>query len=51
MVLEDATKVIDGVTVLDGVSFTAPPGQVTAFIGPNGAGKTTTLRAILGIDH
>ena len=51
IVLEDATKVIDGVTVLDGVSFTAPPGQVTAFIGPNGAGKTTTLRAILGIDH
>jgi ABC-2 type transport system ATP-binding protein len=51
IVVENATKVIDGVTVLDGVSFTARPGQVTAFIGPNGAGKTTTLRAILGIDH
>jgi ABC-2 type transport system ATP-binding protein len=47
----DATKVIDGVTVLDHVSFSAQPGRVTAFLGPNGAGKSTTLRAILGIDH
>ncbi len=51
IVVEDATKVIDGVTVLDRVSFTAQPGRVTAFLGPNGAGKSTTLRAILGIDH
>ena len=51
IVVDAATKVIDGVTVLDGVSFTAEPGRVTAFLGPNGAGKSTTLRAILGIDH
>jgi ABC-2 type transport system ATP-binding protein len=51
IVVEDATKVIEGVTVLDGVSFTAQPGRVTAFLGPNGAGKSTTLRAILGIDR
>jgi ABC-2 type transport system ATP-binding protein len=51
IVVEDATKVIEGVTVLNGVSFTAEPGRVTAFIGPNGAGKSTTLRAILGIDR
>ena len=51
IVVDDATKIIDGVTVLEGISFTAKPGHVTAFIGPNGAGKTTTLRAILGIDH
>jgi ABC-2 type transport system ATP-binding protein len=49
--VEEATKVIEGVTVLDRVSFTAQPGRVTAFLGPNGAGKSTTLRAILGIDH
>jgi ABC-2 type transport system ATP-binding protein len=49
--VEDAHKVIEGVTVLDRVSFTALPGRVTAFLGPNGAGKSTTLRAILGIDH
>lgn len=51
VIVEDATKVIEGVTVLDGVSFVARPGRVTAFIGPNGAGKTTTLRAILGVDR
>ena len=49
--VEEATKVIDGVTVLDRVSFTARPGRVTALLGPNGAGKSTTLRVILGIDH
>ena len=35
---------------LDGVSFTARPGQVTGFVGPNGAGKSTTMRIILGLD-
>src|SRR5215471_4448544 len=40
-----------GATVaLDGMSFTAAPGQVTGFVGPNGAGKTTTVRVILGLD-
>jgi len=35
---------------LDGMSFTAQPGQVTGFVGPNGAGKSTTMRVILGLD-
>jgi ABC-2 type transport system ATP-binding protein len=51
IVVEEATKVIDGVTVLDRVSFTAQSGRVTALLGPNGAGKSTVLRAILGVDH
>ncbi len=34
---------------VDGLSFTAPSGQVTGFLGPNGAGKTTTLRCLLGL--
>ncbi|HEY1826639.1 MAG TPA: ATP-binding cassette domain-containing protein [Acidimicrobiales bacterium] len=51
IVVEGATKVIEGVAVLDRVSFNAQPGRVTAFLGPNGAGKSTTLRAILGIDR
>jgi energy-coupling factor transporter ATP-binding protein EcfA2 len=46
IVVEEATKIIDGVTVLDRVSFSAQPGRVTAFLGPNGAGKSTTLRAV-----
>jgi ABC-2 type transport system ATP-binding protein len=35
-------------TAIDGVSFTAVPGQVLGFLGPNGAGKTTTMRIITG---
>jgi ABC-2 type transport system ATP-binding protein len=35
---------------LDGMTFTALPGQVTGFVGPNGAGKSTTMRVILGLD-
>jgi len=34
--------------VLNGVDFTAKPGQVTAIVGPNGSGKTTLLRAMTG---
>ena len=35
---------------IDGVTFTARPGQVTGLLGPNGAGKSTTLRVLLGLD-
>lgn len=37
-----------GVKALDGISFTARPGQVYGLIGPNGSGKTTVLNAISG---
>ncbi len=35
--------------VLDGVSFEARAGRVTALLGANGAGKTTVLRVLLGV--
>lgn len=35
--------------VVDGVSFVAPVGAVTAVVGPNGSGKTTLLRALAGL--
>ena len=35
--------------VLDGLTFTAAPGAVTALLGPNGAGKTTTIRLLTGL--
>lgn len=31
---------------LDGVTFTAPPGQLTALVGPSGAGKSTAIQLI-----
>jgi len=33
---------------VDGVSFEAPPGSITAIAGPNGSGKSTIVRALLG---
>lgn len=44
---------LDGrmVRVLDGVSLSAQPGQVTALLGANGAGKTTTLECAQGLQR
>jgi iron complex transport system ATP-binding protein len=36
------------VTILDGVTFDARAGEITAIVGPNGSGKTTLLRALTG---
>jgi ABC-2 type transport system ATP-binding protein len=35
-------------TAVDGVSFEAAAGEVTALLGPNGAGKTTTVETVEG---
>jgi ABC-2 type transport system ATP-binding protein len=47
--VRDVVKAYGMAKAVDGVSFTAPEGAVTAFLGPNGAGKTTTLRILLGL--
>ena len=44
------TKTYGNKTVVNDLSFTVTPGQVTGFLGPNGAGKSTTMRLILGLD-
>jgi ABC-2 type transport system ATP-binding protein len=36
------------VTAVDGVSFSAEPGEVLGLLGPNGAGKTTTVETLEG---
>lgn len=40
---------IGGSHILQGVTFSAAAGGVTALLGRNGVGKTTTLRAVLGL--
>ncbi|MBW1596082.1 ABC transporter ATP-binding protein [Streptomyces sp. JJ38] len=47
--VRDLTTRYGAVTALDGVSFTAPRGKVTAVLGANGAGKTTLLRTVSGL--
>jgi ABC-2 type transport system ATP-binding protein len=40
------TKVYDKKTVVKGISFAVPKGEIFGILGPNGAGKTTTLEMI-----
>ena len=41
----------DGVDVVNNVSLSVRPGQVTCLLGPSGCGKTTTLRIIAGVER
>ncbi len=43
-------KAYAGRTVVDDVSLTVMPGQVTCLLGPSGCGKSTTLRAVAGVE-
>lgn len=36
-------------TILNGLTFSAPRGQVTTLIGANGAGKSTVLKTVFGL--
>ncbi|NDK30845.1 ABC transporter ATP-binding protein [Nesterenkonia sp. Hz 6-5] len=40
----------DGRSIIEDVTFTAPPGAITALIGPNAAGKSTLLQLIAHLD-
>jgi ABC-2 type transport system ATP-binding protein len=46
--VEGLTKRYGDTLALDGVTFQAPSGGVTAVLGPNGAGKTTTVETCEG---
>jgi branched-chain amino acid transport system ATP-binding protein len=47
--VRDLTTSYGTVRALDGVTFTAGEGQVTAVLGANGAGKSTLLRTVSGL--
>ncbi|MDK8791515.1 heme ABC transporter ATP-binding protein [Corynebacterium sp. MSK039] len=46
--VDNLTVTVGERTLVDSVSFTAKPGEVTGLIGPNGAGKSTVLAAVAG---
>jgi ABC-2 type transport system ATP-binding protein len=46
--VRDLVKRYGGRTVVDGIGFTVPIGEVFALLGPNGAGKTTTVEILEG---
>jgi ABC-2 type transport system ATP-binding protein len=43
------TKKYRNRAVVDRVTFTVPPGQVTGYLGPNGSGKSTTVKMLAGL--
>jgi ATP-binding cassette ChvD family protein len=45
---ENVTKSYGDQMLVDGMSFSLPPGGIIGVIGPNGAGKTTLFRMITG---
>ena len=49
VVVQGLVKRYGQLTAVDGLSFTARPGEITALLGPNGAGKTTTVEICEGL--
>ncbi|MFB9376398.1 ABC transporter ATP-binding protein [Kineococcus gynurae] len=49
VLVQDLRLAYQGTTVLDGLTFSAARGRVTALLGPNGAGKTTTVAICEGL--
>lgn len=49
--VDGLVKRYGGRAVVDGLSFEAARGRVTAVLGPNGAGKTTTIECAEGLRH
>jgi ABC-2 type transport system ATP-binding protein len=47
--LRNISKFYSGIAAVDGVSFTAPAGEITGYLGANGSGKSTTMKMITGL--
>ena len=48
--IADIVKSYDGRRIVDDLSLSVMPGQVTCLLGPSGCGKSTTLRLIAGVE-
>ncbi len=48
--IRNLVRTLGGRRVVDDVSLTVMPGQVTCLLGPSGCGKSTTLRMIAGVE-
>ena len=48
--IRNLTRLYEGRRVVDDVSLSILPGQVTCLLGPSGCGKSTTLRMIAGVE-
>jgi ABC-2 type transport system ATP-binding protein len=46
--VENLTKYYGENAAIEGVTFSAQPGEILGLLGPNAAGKTTTMRIITG---
>ena len=46
----DITKSFDDNILVEGMTFTLPPGGIIGIVGPNGAGKTTLFKMITGME-
>src|SRR5579863_5711342 len=49
LVLDKVVKTYGPIRAVDGVSFSAAPGDFIALLGPNGAGKTTLFQLLSGL--
>ncbi len=48
--IRNLTRKFHGRTVVNDVSLSIEPGQVTCLLGPSGCGKSTTLRMVAGVE-
>lgn len=47
--VRDLTKIFNGVTAVDNISFDIYEGEILGLLGPNGAGKTTIIQMLLNV--